>query len=132
MVQNCTVQNCRQTPRAAGDQSPWVDKESSSSTVLCRGLVRGQSFWGTQLTLGPEKRLLVLTVKGRTRELETVQEKGKQGISKGQRGFYVTARLKDLQCLGDLHKTVCFELQEGGMLCLGSPACSKLEVGGQK
>lgn len=36
------------------------------------------------------------------------------------------ARLKDLQCLGDLQKTICFEWKEGRMLYLGS---SKFEVG---
>lgn len=60
------------------------------------------------------------------RTRKSVQGEGNQG-AKGV--CMLPARLKELQCLGDFQKTMCFQWKERGMLCLDSPECSKFEVG---
>lgn len=87
MVQNmggalCRTANACHSPRAAGDlQSLWLDKESGQqhSTLqnACKGLPSDpwqQSFQGCALKLGSEKLLLVLTIKERRGELESLCE----------------------------------------------------------
>ena len=120
-------------------------KKAGSSAVHCRMLARGsllipgsKASRGHALELGSEKLLLVLTIKGRRGELESLC-KGKESKrclgGKGDR--MLSARLKawsaqlcrDLQCLSNLQKTIGFEQKGGEILCLGSSDCSKFKVG---
>lgn len=90
------------------------------------------------LESGPEKLYIVLTIKGRRGELESLCEgKESKRFLGGEVYRMLPVRLKawsarlcgDSQCLGDLQKTIGFEQKEGERLVLGSSDCSKFKEG---
>lgn len=77
---------------------------------------------GHVLKLGSEKLLLVLTIKGRREELESLCEGKESKRFLGSReGSYVISWVESLERIA-LQKTIVFEQKEGEILCLGSSA----------
>lgn len=121
--------NACQAPRAEGDlQGPWVDEASRQQHRALRDACEGSLLLRREhvLRLGSGALLLVLSVEGRRgRTRKPVRREGKQVISRGQRGWMSSVRLKawgtqlcrDLQCLGNLQKGIGFEQKQGEILC---------------
>lgn len=141
----CRNANACHSPRAAGDlQSLWLDKESrqqrSTLQNACKGLPSDpwqQSFQGTCARIRI-RRIASSAYCLRRGELESLYEGKESKWFLGGRGdCMLSARLKawsaqlcrDLQCLGDLQKTIGIEQKEGEVLCLGSSDRSTFKVG---
>lgn len=102
----CRTADADNPPRAARDQSPWVDIEScSSSTVLYRGLARGSLEALAAKLLGDTAHIRVRKMapsayqRKEMRTSKSVQGEGKQGICKGQRVLCVTYQAERLAVL---------------------------------